>query len=787
MYKFASAALIAMTALGCSSSNSEPNIAAFQVSYESPNAVYYLGVPIVPNAPSLVGESRSFSISPPLPIGLQFDVKTGMITGEPEGIAPTRRYTITSLADNAVATTDVNIGIVWPPRFAFVANEQDSTISSYSIDPRNGELQHNGYTAAPGIDEGPADMLLHPSGEFFFAVNHESRTITVYSLDFLSGAITPISTSGDGSSPNEIVQDPAGRFLYVTSLFTSQLLTYEFDREAGTLTDLAAPVPTQPAVADLAMHPSGRFLSMTNRLDGLIETYSIDPMSGLPSLTNSTPINSKATALTYSNDGDYLFVTAEDFHLLVRFRVDQQTGELSQPRTRQTGDSPQFVEAHPSGRFVYVVNSGSNTVTKYTIDEQNGIPMFPTIVAAGFSPQSISFDPGGNYAYVTNSASSDLSVYRVDLDDGSLKIEEPMRARSQPRAMIMIQGPEPVTNEAQFVYVVNEESGDVASYVANASTGRLSEIGTAPLAGDTPVGLATDPLGRFIYVANQGSSNISCFKLDPLTGSLTEVGMPTASGLGTNGLTIDASGRFLFAIASGSNTVTAYRLNATTGELTEFQTELLALENPISIEVDPTGRFLYIVNGRVESDPESVGGITVFSIQPRLGTLRLEAESEVAGGGSPSRITFSRSGRIAYVPLGSDEGIVAATVNASTGTLAGNIPSAALQLETLAIAVSPSGRFAYSAVRDTVTETMRIDLSELGSEGGITPISTTIEGSSPTDLVVDPSGAYLYAVNRESNDISLFEIEPDSGELSLISRTLTGLTPVSLGIVSVFK
>src|SRR5580704_13536861 len=54
-------------------------------------------------------------------------------------------------------------------------------------------------------------------------------------------------------------------------------------------------------------------------------------------------------------------------------------------------------------------------------------------------------------------------------------------------------------------------------------------------------------------------------------------------------------------------------------------------------------------------------------------------------------------------------------------------------------------------------------------------------GSSPTSVLVHPSGKYVYVVNRNENDISLFTINSSIGSLQeVLPRTTTGLTPVSM-------
>ncbi len=54
-------------------------------------------------------------------------------------------------------------------------------------------------------------------------------------------------------------------------------------------------------------------------------------------------------------------------------------------------------------------------------------------------------------------------------------------------------------------------------------------------------------------------------------------------------------------------------------------------------------------------------------------------------------------------------------------------------------------------------------------------------GTSPISIAVHPSGKFIYAANQSGNDISLFKIDSNTGELTeVLPRTAAGLNPTSL-------
>ncbi len=61
--------------------------------------------------------------------------------------------------------------------------------------------------------------------------------------------------------------------------------------------------------------------------------------------------------------------------------------------------------------------------------------------------------------------------------------------------------------------------------------------------------------------------------------------------------------------------------------------------------------------------------------------------------------------------------------------------------------------------------------------------SPFVGGRSPISLVVHPSGKYVYTANQGGNDISLYAVNSNTGELTeVLPRTPAGLNPTSLAM-----
>ena len=91
-----------------------------------------------------------------------------------------------------------------------------------------------------------------------------------------------------------------------------------------------------------------------------------------------------------------------------------------------------------------------------------------------------------------------------------------------------------------------------------------------------------------------------------------------------------------------------------------------------------------------------------------------------------------------------------------------------------------SGRNAYLAIpQANAIAAYRVDTSS----GNFKPVlgSPFSGGTSPISIAVHPSGKFVYAANQGSNDISLFKIDSNTGELTeVMPRTAAGLNPAAL-------
>jgi 6-phosphogluconolactonase len=344
-------------------------------------------------------------------------------------------------------------------------------------------------------------------------------------------------------------------------------------------------------------------------------------------------------------------------------------------------------------------------------------------------------------------------------------------------------------------------TGSGTQLTATVTTADLATVGLAQVTvvnsaadGGTsgPVGFIVNGTPGFVYVANSASASIttgsvSAFSIDPNTGSLNPVpGSPFPAGTKPTSMAADPSGRFLYEAndlnGASSNELFAFTINSSTGALTPIQGSPFASgADTLSVSVDPTGKFLYTADfGGDGNNPAVPNSISQFSIDGTTGALSLVSQAACLSFGTSG---FGLANYVATDPAAgflfasNPESSICSFSISQTGTLqpvAGSpfaLSTNALQnLQTFprSVAVDPFGKFLYTANYDATADVSAFSIAP--GAGTLTqlsgsPYSIGANLGSPTSLVADPLGRFLWVVDS-SVALSGFSINASTGALS---------------------
>lgn len=294
------------------------------------------------------------------------------------------------------------------------------------------------------------------------------------------------------------------------------------------------------------------------------------------------------------------------------------------------------------------------------------------------------------------------------------------------------------------------------------------------------------------------SKGIYVCEFDAETGKLTEPRLaaetvnPTFLALHPDGkhlYAVNEVGKFLGKDAGG---VTSYSIDEKTGGLTQLNQQHSGGPGPCHLVVDREGKCVLAANygggsccAIVLKSDGSLGDVTSF--------FQHEAKPVAAGGKvRPPRghsINVSPDNKLAFcADLGRDE-VVIYNLDAAAGKLSSHTPAAGNCPEGAGprhFAFHPNGKYAYAINESNRTMTVFAFDAVKGSLTELQTISTVPEGfdkGSTAEVVVHPSGKFVYGSNRGHDSIAVFQVDAATGKLTASGHQGEGIkTPRNFNV-----
>ena len=337
-------------------------------------------------------------------------------------------------------------------------------------------------------------------------------------------------------------------------------------------------------------------------------------------------------------------------------------------------------------------------------------------------------------------------------------------------------------------------------YVArlDAKTGKLSEPQLAAESAN-PCFLATSPDERFLYTANSAkfSTNndgfVAAFAVDKAKGKLTLLNQKSSGGNGPCHVSVDATGKVLFTANYGAGSAKAFALNTdgslgADGSLIQYtghgpNPTRQTAPHAHFIAPDPSNHFAIACDlgtDQVLVYPFTVaGGLEV----------RGDVQATVPPGSGARHLAFSVDGKFVYVVNEMACSITTFVWDAAKGKLSAQEtiltlpPDVEVQKGFTAaeILVHPTGKFIYATLRghdsvsvftaDTVSGKLQF-LQNIPSGGKV-----------PRGLGIDPTGRWLITGNQKTDNAVLFAIDVATGKLTATGRELKIGSPVDVKFI----
>jgi 6-phosphogluconolactonase len=308
------------------------------------------------------------------------------------------------------------------------------------------------------------------------------------------------------------------------------------------------------------------------------------------------------------------------------------------------------------------------------------------------------------------------------------------------------------------------------------ASGHLSSPGLAART-DNPTYVTFSASGRALYAVNEvyrfegeEGGAVSAFMIDDSTGRLTLLNQRATRGTGPCYAVVDHTGRNLLVANFGSGSVAVFPLapDGSLQPMSAFVQHTGSGPNPRqagphahAFNLSPDNRFA--IASEFGTDQ-----LLLYRFDPEAGLLE-PAETpavKLAPGSAPRHFTFHPNGRVAYslneiantiTRLGYTPADGAFHVRETVSTLPAGFTGRNTAAEVI---VHPSGKYLYASNRGDNS----IAVFDLAADGSVR-LRTTIPcgGRTPRGFAIDPEGRWMIVAHQDSHSVTVFAVDAANG------------------------
>ena len=439
----------------------------------------------------------------------------------------------------------------------------------------------------------------------------------------------------------------------------------------------------------------------------------------------------------------------------------------------KVGTRPFGIAYDPGNEWMYVTNQFENTVsvidttTNKVIDTNPNTPDEIDPIMVGDTPTGIAYDLIHKRMYVTNGGRVSVSVIDtttnkvIDTNPNTPDEIDPIKVGNLPFGIAY-------ENQNKKIYVTNREDDTVSVIDTTINTVIDTNPNTPEIdpikVGDTPTGIAYDPVHKRMYVTNQFNNTVSVIN----TTSNTVVSSITVPSLPLH-IVHDPRNERMYVTNRGANTVSV--IDITTN--TVVSSPIIVGDGPTGVSYDdPVHKRIYVTN-QLENTVSVIDTNTNRVIDTKPNTP--DEIDPIRVGDGPKGIAYNLDNRLMYVTNVSNGTV--SVINTATNTV----------IESIRVGDGPTG-VSYSqrnelmyvtnreddtvSVIDTTTNTV-IDTNP--NTPVIDPITV---GDTPEGIAYDNQSKKIYVTNRGDDTVSVSVIDP-------VTNTVIGSIKVGDGLRSI--
>lgn len=363
---------------------------------------------------------------------------------------------------------------------------------------------------------------------------------------------------------------------------------------------------------------------------------------------------------------------------------------------------------------------------------------------------------------------------------------------------ILVEGADVSMKYRVYIGTYNSEKSEgIYQSEFDVATGVLSEAQLAGKANRASF-LAIHPTKKYLYavseisdVGGKKSGGVSAFAIDPKSGNLTLLNQEPSEGDGPCHLVVDAAGKNVLVANYGGGSVAALAIGAD-GKLAKSVSFLQHHGHSVnpqrqkephahSINLDPQNKFAFAADLGLDQ-------VLIYKFDGAAAKLTPNDPpfAKVAPGAGPRHFAFHTSGKFAYVINEMGNTVTVFAYDATHGKMTeiqmiSTLPADFQETSyTAEVVVHPSGKYLYGSNRGhNSLAVYAIDQAT----GKLTSLEFPLVGGGvPRNFNVDPTGQYVLVGNQDDDTISVMKVGGD-GRLTLLRNDVPAPRPVCIKFV----
>lgn len=373
----------------------------------------------------------------------------------------TFKCTVPSLAKDATVTIQL---VVQPTLAGTISNTASiaatiipttSTTTQASVSSRVNkpaalvfvEAQKSGVNGVSGLQQVNA-LTSSSDGKFLYAASLGDNSLEVFARNTSDGKLSLVqvlSNNIDGitglAGASGLGLSPDNKFLYVTAYTDKTVNVFQRDTATGKLTFVETQRTSANLAGAFAVVAASNSVYVASTDDNSISVFSRDPNTGKLSFVETQKDNvgavkglTGASGLALSSDEKFLVAAGTKASSLVTFTRDISTGKLSFVQTLVNGagavqglDSVINLAISSDNKFVYAIGGGSDNAVAVFAKGNDGLLSFVEVqrngsngVAGLVGAYGIALTPDNAYVYVTAMSDNALSIFSRNASTGKL-------------------------------------------------------------------------------------------------------------------------------------------------------------------------------------------------------------------------------------------------------------------------------------------------------------------------------------------------------------------------------